>query len=337
MLQRVPVQEIVFSFAEGLALLSKSPFSYDVVVTSFTPIYGPVRDYAPAQESISQILNAHPFAGIVLYSGADEHTLNKVATELGHRVQWVYKKDSSDTDLFRVRNEILIALCEYQLSIDESDHFRLVQGVSRSPISFSPKYSPDVVVKPHFESSRVLYPVELQEFEYLINKASTTEHEIHVFLEAHPKFLLGTRYKRLRSHIYLARDDEGAGPLVPDFILEPINASDFWKIVELKLPDDKITRIINDNQKGFSAKILHVLQQLRNYRDYFDNPKYRQRMQDIGIYAFKPEVSVIVGKDYGRFSIDEIIRARADFTGLEVITYAELLERARAMCWLRKD
>jgi hypothetical protein len=301
-----------------------------------------VRDYGPAREKVSQILNAHPFAGIVLYSGANESFLRKEAIDLGHRVRWVEKGDTSKpdqyrADLSRIRGEIGIALCEYRLGVDESGRVRLIQNASRSPIRVLPQDLSDVVVRPHFVVRRVICSAELQEFEYLINQQDTTEHEIHTFLEAHPELLLGTRYKTLRSHIYLARGDDSLGPLIPDFLLEPINASDFWKIVELKLPTDRIIRVINDNRKGFSAKILQAAQQLRVYKDYFDNPVYRQRMKDIGVEAFKPELSVIIGKDYGGLSIDEIIRTRADFSNLEVMTYTDLLERARAMSWLTED
>jgi len=132
----------------------------------------------------------------------------------------------------------------------------------------------------------------------------------------------------------LERIEEGKGPLIPDFILEPVSSSDFWKILELKRPNEKIVRIFNDNRKGFNSKILEVVQQLREYRDYFENPVYRRRLSDIGITVFRPQLSVIIGRDYGQLTIEEIIKAKADFGNIEITTYEELIEKARQMIWL---
>ena len=57
-------------------------------------------------------------------------------------------------------------------------------------------------------------------------------------------------------------------------------------------------------------------------------------MANEGIKAFKPEISVIIGRDYGGLSFDEVIKAKCDFSSLEVITYIELLDRIKSMAWL---
>jgi len=354
MLREETAGDLVRSFAQAEALIKESPMSYDAIVSTFSPdeiITGrrPVSSYMSmagiqrsdyplytiARSFVSKALTMNPFAAIVIYSGAHPSVAADIVSEFGDRIGWVSKGGDPDADRPALQTTLLQSLCEYQLVLDDSDNVRVVQQASRSPVLFHTQGPLQVAVRPHFGCKRIIFPNELKEFEYLINKKDASERELQMFLEAHPSFLLGNRYKSMRSHVYLHREEEGKGPLIPDFMLEPVNPFDFWKIVDLKLPDEKIVKIINDNRKGFSGKILDALHQLREYRDYFDNSQYRERMGEIGIKAFKPEISVIIGRDYCSLSIEDMIKARCDLEGLNVITYTELLEQAKRMAWLR--
>lgn len=348
----VGVGEFSRSFSEAESLISKSPMSYDAIVTNFCPDSLITRRESPSSLALAQLvhsswplyriafsfvsnlLNLNPFAAVVVYSGAGPNVAIHVKNELGDRIGWVGKSGTPEQDRLKLQTTLLKCLSEYQLVLDDRNNVRVVQQASRSPVLFSPEKRALVAVKPHFGCKRVIFPNEMMEFEYLINKKDVSEHELQMFLKSHPTFLLGNRFKSMRSHVYLRRDEEGKGSLIPDFMLEPVNPFDFWKVVDLKLPNDKIVKIINDNRKGFSSKVLDAIHQLREYRDYFDNHVYRERMGELGITAFKPEVSVIIGRDYGSLTIEDVIKARSDLSGLEVITYTELLERAKRMAWL---
>jgi len=335
--------DVVQSFEFAKELIYLRPMCYDAIVTNFSSDILLDRDrfmatggssftYDVANSFVSYALKMNPFSAIVIYSGASSHIARATQSSYGDRISWVDKGNDLDASRLEIAKRLLECLCEYQFVLDKADNIRVVQGASRSPFRFQPTKSVEIVVKPHLKCKRIIFPDEVMEFEYLINKKSVSESELQMFLEAHPTFLLGNRYKYLRSHVYLQRDQEG--PLIPDFILEPVNPFDYWKVIDLKLPNDKITKIINDNRKGFNSKILDALHQLREYRDYFDNPVYRERMGDVGITAFKPELSVIVGRDYGNLTMEDVIKARCDLKDLEIITYEELLERVKQSFWL---
>lgn len=354
MLRNLP-SDLVRSYSEALSRLENNPYRYDVIISTFTPdeILSPqdrclfprqevlslsAEYYSQAYKFMSVMLERNPFRTFVIYSRASQWDKDEALFHFGQRLQWIEKGSSLEPvsrDKKTLQIAILRSLCEYQICLDRTDRFRIRQASSRMPIAFRSRLPDhDVLVMPHFDNTILIYEKEIKEFEYIINKPNPSEKEIHLFLESHPGFLLGGRYRSLRSHIYLRRDDEGKGILVPDFILEPVNPTDFWKIIDLKLPNQKIVRTINDNRKGFSAKIQEVIYQLREYRDYFDNPVYRSRMETIGITAFKPEVTVIIGRDYGEFSREEVLKAKLDYKGVEILTYTELLKRVKEMKWL---
>ena len=69
--------------------------------------------------------------------------------------------------------------------------------------------------------------------------------------------------------------------------------------------------------------------QLRTYRDYFDDHTRREEVkQKYGFTAFRPKMSVIVGRTAG---IDPVLykQIRDGVADLEVVTYDDLLTKAK--------
>ena len=64
----------------------------------------------------------------------------------------------------------------------------------------------------------------------------------------------------------LARDQDG--PLVPDFMLEPIDGA-FADVLDLKLPSVRLLAGRKDRVR-FSAQVAEALSQVREYRAYFE-------------------------------------------------------------------
>ena len=207
---------------------------------------------------------------------------------------WINKGDNYQVDKKILETNVVQSLTEYQITLDDNNVFLFEPSISRSPIKLDFD-NPEVnlFIKTHFDNPNLIYKNQIEEFNYLINQPNISEETIHKFLDSHPQFLLGSRYKRLRSKVQLKRD-EGHGPLIPDFILEPVNQNDFWKIIDLKIPNIDITKSLI-NREGFNSQIMNVLNQLKKYKNYFDNPVYRRRLSEIGINAYKPAVSVIIG------------------------------------------
>jgi len=167
---------------------------------------------------------------------------------------------------------------------------------------------------------------EIEEFEYLLNSSSCTEAAIQQFLESHPKFLLGQEYERLYPHVILERGDEG--PLIPDFLLQPFGKR-FCDVLDIKLPTAQLV-VGGRNRKRFSAAVAEASAQLRQYRDFFEDPHRRDSvLQRYGVTAYRPRLAVVVGK---KAEIDDDIlykQIQDGISGVEVITYEDLLTRAK--------
>lgn len=166
---------------------------------------------------------------------------------------------------------------------------------------------------------------EIDELEWLINQPDVTEQQLHSFFEAHPKFLLGTEYKCLHSKILL---ESISGGLIPDFFVERIG-SNFADIIDLKRPNSKLI-VGPKTRRGFSAALTLSLNQLREYRNYFDDSHNRKLFhQRYGFTAFRPRISVLIGM---RKSFeDEMMRIAIEdeYKNLRLLTYDDIVERAK--------
>ena len=110
------------------------------------------------------------------------------------------------------------------------------------------------------------------------------ERRLQSFFETHPHFLLGAEYKRLHSQVVMESQE---GSLIPDFFLEKLD-SNFADIVDLKKPNAKLV-VGAKNRRGFSAALTNALNQLRVYRDFFENTARRKQFHDAyGFTAFRP-------------------------------------------------
>ena len=176
------------------------------------------------------------------------------------------------------------------------------------------------------DHSTLFFSEEVEEFEWLINKPDVSELEIQKFLERNPKFLLGVEYKNLHAQLTLHRLDEI--DLRPDFFLEKIT-SNFCDIVDLKLPNERLI-IRKKNRVHFSAKLTEAMAQLREYRDYFDDEVNRERFEKaFRLRAFRPRISVIIGRRKDYYNELERIKLEDDLAHLKIVTYDDLLDQAK--------
>ncbi|GAB5400646.1 MAG: hypothetical protein Aureis2KO_22310 [Aureisphaera sp.] len=353
MLARVPNLDLCVSYNEAILLLNGNA-SFDTVITSFTPIQivhpsdkalisgakdiesyrmigGP--SYFSAFYFFDKLAERNPDAHFIIYSGAysgdrkpDSHILNFLEKRT-RSFDWINKSDADYDDKRKIEKSIIDSRIELDLSLNADNQIVIVPRITRGPVDYRFDNESHLISRPSFVNNKYILNQEILEFQELINKDGVTEHQIQNFLERFPNFLLGSKYKSLRSQMHLKRYDKG--DLIPDFILEPVNKNDFWKIVDLKLPDKRIVKE-RVNREGFNSQIMDALSQLRTYRNYFDNPEYRKLLQQQGIHAYKPELSVIIGQDYGNLSYEEVIEAKEPFKNynFEILTFTDLLEHA---------
>jgi ferredoxin len=174
-----------------------------------------------------------------------------------------------------------------------------------------------------FETSEFKSAVE--EFEFLLNNPRTKEYSYQSFFENHPDFILNDEYKKAYSHLTLECDD---GPLIPDFLLEPIEQNSLVDILELKLPTTRIY-VLHKNRIRFSSAVMEAVAQLREYQLFFDERENREKIQKkYGLLAYRPKMIVIIGR---RGNIDPISekKIQSDFPQLILRTYDEVLLRAK--------
>ncbi len=170
-----------------------------------------------------------------------------------------------------------------------------------------------------------LYRIAVEELEALINDRQVRESDLHDFFERHPNFILTDDYREAHSKVVLESDE---GPLIPDFLLEPVTSNPLCDLLELKLPDVRID-VTKPRRVRFSAAVAEACAQLRTYRDFFEETRNRERFQDqYHLQAFRPRMIVVIGRR-GQVDPIELRRIEGDLPGFQIRTYDDILERAK--------
>ena len=182
------------------------------------------------------------------------------------------------------------------------------------------------VIIPNFSR---FWKEKLEEFEYFLNDPSVKEAHIQKFFEENPRFLKGIEYNQVLAQPVLERDEDG--DLIPDFFLKPLT-SDFVDILDLKLPKEKLF-VGSKNRKRLSGSVTEAMAQLREYRNYFDLPEYRERVRGkYGVTGYKPNTIVVIGRTPPDISEEKAREVLSETPGhISILTYDDLHARMKAM------
>ena len=201
--------------------------------------------------------------------------------------------------------------------------FSLLDGYRHQGISALP---PAEVLVHLAHCTSIVTRQVLHDFEELINWRSVSEEDIHQFITKNPSLLLGDQYVALRSKLVLEQGDRG--DLIPDFFAE-LAVSNYSDIVELKLPKEPLVVGIN-NRRRLSSAVHSAIEQLRTYGRYFEERTNRQRFHArYGVKAFRPNLSVIIGRAPPLDRQEEFMEAKSSLFGVNVMTYDDILARAQ--------
>lgn len=174
----------------------------------------------------------------------------------------------------------------------------------------------------------IAYADAVAEFEDIINASNPAEKAIQDFFERHPDFLLRNDHRAAVAHVVLERQSP-LGPLIPDFVLKPLEPCGLADLLEIKRPRAKVF-VLKNNRIRYSAAVLEACAQLREYSEYFESPRNRELIHDrYGLLAFRPRLFVVIGR---RGTVDPIIARRvASDIALPVIvdTYDDILTRVK--------
>ena len=179
---------------------------------------------------------------------------------------------------------------------------------------------------------RYHWKAQIDEFEELLNDPLTPESVFQAYFEKYPHFLKGIDYCNVVAQPLLERDE--AGDLIPDFLLQPI-ISEYCDVLDLKLPTTEFV-VGSKDRKRLSQAIHASIAQVREYRDYFDTPAYREALyQKYGIKAYRPKSMLVIGRRPTEISEEKLRQIMSEVPQyLTVMTYDDLLAKMKVMAEL---
>ena len=171
--------------------------------------------------------------------------------------------------------------------------------------------------------------LEVEQFEYLINRKDVAERELQTFFEQNPHFL--SAIAQPLPHVQF-RDPAGR-LLVPDFILRPIVAAQRdsrWEVLDLKRPQASLL-VGSGARKRISHEVATAIRQLRDYGDYFADPRNAAQVeQKLGHRLRRPKLGVLIGRLRG-VDVEALESEQHRTTDVRIITYDEILESQRSL------
>ena len=167
----------------------------------------------------------------------------------------------------------------------------------------------------------------LKELEDLINNPKTKEADLQKFFEEYPELVAGDDYDMVIPQATISRD--GDSPWKADFVLAPINQTDFARIVELKIPSLPLTKRPQSGHFSFSAKLWNALSQLRDYERAFDKEQVRENFKNnYGVDVYKPDLHLIAGRRWNFEWVDNI-RELQRTTPVKIEDWDSVLDRLK--------
>ena len=137
---------------------------------------------------------------------------------------------------------------------------------------------------------------------------------------------MGDQYVSLRSKLILDQGDRG--DLIPDFFAE-LECKNYSDIVELKLPAEPLI-VGTRNRRRLSSAVNSAISQLRTYGGYFENEANRRLFfSKYGLRAFRPTLSVIIGRAPSPDMHEDFLNAKSSIFGVNILTYDDIISRAK--------
>ena len=266
------------------------------------------------------------FAGINHYGNRIHFVLRQVGFEVG----WM----GANQDRLRAA----FAAYETQAQHDSALYVRLTEeSLTISPYSAVAPVHMEVstfssarVAAVTLNRARCVLDYELAEFEALVHaleQGDASEHDLQVFLEAHPTLLPHDGIVQVMPHYELFLDDGGS--LVPDFLL--VGRTGATTIVELKKPTALV--MVGKSHRVKPSESVHIgLAQLREYGNALKRPANIDRLEaKIGMRLHGPRLTLVIGRRPTGPSTAEWYRILSqDLRGEQtILTFDDLLETAR--------
>lgn len=148
------------------------------------------------------------------------------------------------------------------------------------------------------------------------------------FFEDHPHLIRRDLFDAHWAQPSLRISEDSEEALRPDFVLRPRGAAAVgtkWQILDLKLPDDPLV-VSQRFHASLSSKLTRAIQQLQNYRDYFNRPEAGEELKrHFGFRPLNPRLAVLIGRR-DRLN-DPSIMDKAQgprYLDIEILTYDDI-------------
>jgi acyl carrier protein len=166
----------------------------------------------------------------------------------------------------------------------------------------------------------------LKELEAIINDHRAKEADLQRFFESYPELLRGDEYDKVVPQAVVFPDDRKVNWRA-DFVLHPHDQVNFCKIVELKLPSERVVRPDKSGHNEFYRNLHRAIGQLRDYGGAFRSMATRDRFKEAyGIDVFKPDLQVVIGRKWDVQQITVMLeRRRRDVVG--IVDWDTMIER----------
>ncbi|MFW2176212.1 MULTISPECIES: Shedu anti-phage system protein SduA domain-containing protein [unclassified Moraxella] len=204
------------------------------------------------------------------------------------------------------------------------------------------KYNLDSFKKLAVHDLTYVYPMPSNDYKYkhlprinrfieLWGNSQTSETDITSFLsETDNRFIIAMAFgaENIYPQVECEWQSEEKNKVIPDFLIEKNGRV---TILEFKLPTLKGNAIVGiNNRETLSSMLNSYISQTRVYKEYFDDPRNREYVNNkIGIDVYKPNRVIIVGRrqDFDRKHLREIV---AEHQNLDIITFDDLIDSVTA-------
>lgn len=134
----------------------------------------------------------------------------------------------------------------------------------------------------------------LNQLENLINSSTTQEIELQHFLEEYPEFLLGDDFDYPIPQATIVTNEF---IWKADFVLVPKNQLTFAKILEVKLPREKISLKSKSGHSSYSSNLFKAINQLKDYYEAFNSNSATLLFKEkYNTDIFKPDLQLLFGR-----------------------------------------
>jgi hypothetical protein len=165
---------------------------------------------------------------------------------------------------------------------------------------------------------------DVELFQVLLDKGAS-ETEMHHFFEEHPAILMQARMGIPVSHgpsFAKPKDNK------PDFAFSPIlgpRGNSMVELLELKGPTEKT--ITRGPHRGFTARVHHAIDQVRDYDRYLhDSANVQAVLRGLGYIPEDSKLAVLIGRAPRNDADSEALMQRqCEIMDVRVVSYDEIL------------